>query len=268
MFNKIPSTVAAASLAVLIALAVSGTCLAADGDEPAVTWRLQGPAFSYHFTNVGAPAHGSETLDDGNNILPTSLTYLDSINGFGGSFSPTPGQTANSFCNSTTQAIGLQSTINWAPLSAQVLKTNLANCLSFFQKPYQVPKHAWDQHNWELGLERDKRYADHVERAFAGAVVDSYYKPGLYAGEAYEWTLASTQHFYVDAGGTALLWWRSVPDATGDIRRRVVPVVMPALSIEDKKLGVGVNLTFVPAIRLNGTQYAVDTLIMQITWAL
>lgn len=91
---------------------------------------------------------------------------------------------------------------------------------------------------------------------------------------------------------TAMLWWRTVARdlvppqlpaaerttalvATGDqslwtetLRRRLVPALLPVISIEDKNLGGGLNISFVPKIPMKGKVYSVNTLIMQMTWAL
>jgi len=247
---------------------------AASADEPETSWRLQGPAFSDHFSNMGAPAHGDgPTLNDGNNPLPSGTPpMLYSIETLGGTFSPYAGETANAFCDQVADSIQAQGIATGHPLSTLPEKVTpsqiVGNCLDLYKHPYQVPNHQWNQTNAELGIEYDRRFDTTVERFYAGSVVDSYYKPGVYLGAAYQWSLYRSNRFNVDAGATAMLWWRSVPNDDGSIRRRWLPVGLPVLSIEDKKLGIGTNLSFIPGIRSHGTQYSVDTLMLQVTWAL
>lgn len=159
----------------------------------------------------------------------------------------------------------------------------------------QGARRQWNQKNLELGTEYDVRNATAktVQRYYVGAVVDSFFKPGMYVGASYQKTFYDGPRFRVDAGTTAMLWWRTVsgdlvppqlPAAaegtaplvtTGDqslwsetLRRRVVPAVLPVISIEDKNLGAGVNISFVPKIQIKGKVYSVNTLIVQMTWAL
>ena len=239
-------------------------------DDYQTSWQLQGPAFSYHFSNVGAPVH-DVTKNDGANAplhaLPgTSLSEGDSTVDYCKKYGANT-EGGQVFSNSTPQSV-----IDAAIKSGQeaTIKAR-ADCMNELLHPYKDGVASrWNQTNLELGLQYTQRdlQTKTVRKYFTGAVVDSYFKPGVYSGASYQWNLSEGERLRVDAGATGMLWYRMVAGRDAHLHRRLVPVVLPVLSIEDKRLGVGVNFSFIPKIRVNNLQYAVDTLVMQITWAL
>jgi hypothetical protein len=252
---------------------------AAHADEITTSWRLQGPAFSHHFSTELAPLRGGEVKNDGMNIPPRVFKYSDY----------TPGDNTQEYCGKF--AVALIGTDHYPDLVSRARSL----CLDKLQVPYvQGAQRRWNQKNLELGAEYDIRNATTktVQRYYVGAVVDSFFKPGVYVGTSYQKTLYDGPRFRLDAGATAMLWWRTVAgemvpaqlpvvetavplvSTEGEslwietLRRRVVPAVLPVVSIEDKSLGVGVNISFVPKIQIKEKIYSVNTLIVQLTWAL
>lgn len=249
----------------------------ADSD-PVNSWKLLGPAFSYHFEKTGAPVVSNRTLNDGGNaVSDKKLLYVADPKfidadkfGFVGHRIPfnkvADGENVNDYCHRYGNNIypnpPNQNVVN-------VKNTIINMCKSELSEPYLVPVHEWNQKNLELGIERTSRYEDHVTRIFGAVVMDSYFKPSLLAGGAWQQTLYENDRFIIDAGATAFLWYRSIPNTkTGEISRKVVPAFLPVLSAEDKKNGIGINLSFIPAIKINRIQYTVNTLMLQFAWTI
>lgn len=240
-----------ARLAACCALTLFGCGGAARADDDATAWRLQLPALSHHLSTKSAPLRGGTPSDDGEN--PPQFFYIG--------YPYTPGQSANQYCDDyASQAAG--------PASAGSVR---AACLAQLRHPYVAGgKRRWNETNLGLGVEYNLRNPGTgvLRKYYAGTVVDSYFKTGAYAGTSYQWTLHYGPRLRVEAGASAMLWWRTVAEGDDQLRRRVVPLVLPVLSVEDRKTGIGANVSFVPRIQMHGQEYSVNTLILQFTWGL
>lgn len=238
-----------------------------EGEVPVVSWSILGPAFSKHFSTSTAPVVGSTVLNDGGNLMKVGQStaivyYTPEGNQHFIQYFAKNGQSANSYCNQFYDDAKAKSGGVYS--SGSFVK----ECVDLFKRPYNVPIRRWNQNNFELGFEEEKKYSDHIEKMFFGAAIDSYYKPSIFIGFARQKNYFDGGRVNIDAGLTIFLWYRTVPDADGILRKILVPGMLPILSITDKKSGVGVNLMFVPAIRFREVQLTVNTLMCQMAWSI
>jgi len=126
-----------------------------------------------------------------------------------------------------------------------------------------VQRRGWYQNNPALGLSYTRRHADHAIAYSAGLVTDSFGKVGAIGLVAWLWPLHQGT-LRVDAGVAGGLWYRTEHDGGP---HRVVPAVMPALTITHRASGLGVNLGFAPRFTIAGRGNAVDALMLQTTLA-
>lgn len=132
---------------------------------------------------------------------------------------------------------------------------------------HSVVKHGWTNINPALGFERTTRYDDHSNKLFAGIVRDSYGQPSAMVGAARVWPLYESR-VRIEAGVTGVLWYRTIGQYadTGRFDRKLVPLVLPVLSINDTVSKLGLNVSFVPAVTYKNHEYSVNTLMVQSTY--
>lgn len=125
----------------------------------------------------------------------------------------------------------------------------------------------WHQANPALGLEYTWRRSGYADRAFATVVRDSYGQMSLMAGGARLWPLAAPGTVLIEAGVAAGLWWRSDLKTETTTDMRVVPFVLPSLSVTERSTGLGLNLALMPRSRILGRQVTSTTVAMvQLTY--
>lgn len=125
----------------------------------------------------------------------------------------------------------------------------------------------WHQANPAIGLEYTWRRAGYADRAFATIVRDSYGQMSLMAGGARLWPLAAPGTVLIEGGLAAGLWWRSDLKTETTTDMRVVPFVLPSLSVTERSTGLGVNLALMPRARILGRQVTSTTVAMlQLTY--
>lgn len=112
-----------------------------------------------------------------------------------------------------------------------------------FGKP-EVAGRSYNEFHDGLGLQLTRVKPAYVTRYTAGFMRDSFNKQGGYAGASLAWR-AMDGDFTVDAGAAAMLLYRTTGFKRDDLK--LIPVVLPMLSIEHKASGIGGNLTVLPA---------------------
>jgi hypothetical protein len=112
-----------------------------------------------------------------------------------------------------------------------------------FGKPEEAGRQYNELHDG-LGLQRTQVKPSYVTRYTAGFMRDSFDKQGGYAGASIGLRLMDG-NVTVDAGGAAMLLYRTTGFAKSD--RKLIPVVLPMLSVEHKSSGIGGNVTVLPA---------------------
>jgi len=203
------------------------------------SWRLLGPAVSHHFSTVGSPVTGTS-------FTPSPLTAL-----------------TGGHCSNLLDPAQFVKT-SGAPATA----AERAGWVSECTKGIAHDRHGWQQTNLGIGAEYDRRDSSSVARYYAGYVVDSFDKPSIYAGNSYQWTLLNKGRVRLDAGFITMAWFRSIAGSDAVVRRQLILAALPMVSIEDKKSGLGLNLSFIPKISYHGRQYTVNTLTAQLSLAL
>lgn len=115
-----------------------------------------------------------------------------------------------------------------------------------FSSPQQAGRHWTDFHDG-LGVQRTTRNDNLVVRYTAGFMRDSFNNQGLYAGGAIGLRLMRGD-VEVDLSAAPMLLYRTTrfDDAAGQAPLKLIPVVMPLLSLEHRASGIGANLTILP----------------------
>jgi hypothetical protein len=182
--------------------------------------------------------------------------------------------------------------------------TSKADCtkdrygMTCFEVADKTAVQEWSQNNPEIGIEFSEKAASGTGRDFyfASILRDSYSKIGLMSGIGRKWQIGQLGSFKISAGGAGGLWYRStsedrlveMPDVIipatppyssspisfkggfvryeSDLKRALVPFVLPVLSIEDAKTGLGFNVSYMPKVKIGGF-YTVptSTLMLQLT---
>lgn len=117
-----------------------------------------------------------------------------------------------------------------------------------FQGTHRRAHPSWNETNTGIGLQYDPDAGAPQRWATVwsvGEMKDSYDVIGPYAGVARLYRL-NEGRIRVRLGGGAFLAWRALD---WDNQRRLTLLVMPVLSVEDKKTGLGFNVTGSPSIR-------------------
>jgi hypothetical protein len=116
-----------------------------------------------------------------------------------------------------------------------------------FGSPEQ-PGKSWTDFHDGLGLQRTSRRTDAVIRYTAGFTRDSFGAQGLYAGAAFGYRLLEGA-LEVDVSAVPMLLYRTTrfDGARGPAPYKLIPIVMPLLSVEHRASGIGANMTVLPA---------------------
>ncbi|MDO8729463.1 MAG: hypothetical protein Q7K26_06340 [bacterium] len=221
-------------------------------------WRVLGPAFSKHMSKSGAL------------ITHRASNYDCRI----GSWMP-PGQTASDLeklgipsqvCSLTSHDMQSEhdaGRLDWK-CDFFVKEIGIASCK--FTKIEDVP--TWSQNNPALGLQYSRRYGTHTDQVFGTFVKDSYGTSSFMAGAGRLWPVASISTFSVDAGIIGGAWYRSVLNIEKNtLSNRLVPYVLPALSITESRTGLGINVAFAPKTRYKGKHVVpTNTFMFQTTY--
>lgn len=111
----------------------------------------------------------------------------------------------------------------------------------------QAPGRHWTDFHDGLGVQRTTRNEDWVVRYTGGFMRDSFHNQGLYAGGAIGYRLMRGD-VEVDISAAPMVLYRTTrfDDATGNAPLKLIPVVMPILSIEHRASGIGANVTVLP----------------------
>jgi hypothetical protein len=193
-------------------------------------------AVSHHTSTAGAPVTGVT-------YTPSPLVAID-------------GGDCTNLLNPKRYPAGSAGSI---PTAAQ-----RASWVSDCQQGVPHYSHGWDENNYGLGLEYDRRDSGSVGRYFGGWIRDSFGNPSFYLGSAYQWTWLNSGRIRVDAGFITMLWRRTIENSNGDEKMHVVLAGLPMLSVEDKKTGIGINFSFIPKIAFAGER-TVNTFTAQLS---
>ena len=126
-----------------------------------------------------------------------------------------------------------------------------------FEKPRKRGAE-WNQYHEGMGLQRtidvDRNRLDGgwVLRYSGGFMLDSYGNESGYLGAGLAWRRRSTI-FDVDAGVAPMLLYRTTrfdDPRRGPAPLRLIPAMLPTLSVEHRQSGIGANIILVPAMDL------------------
>ena len=106
------------------------------------------------------------------------------------------------------------------------------------------PGKSWNEFHDGVGFQSTTVRDDRVRRWTAGFMRDSFGKQGLYGGVAYGLRLHDAA-VSVDAALAPMLLYRTTTFDSSS--RKLIPIVLPTLSVEHKHSGIGANLTVLPA---------------------
>lgn len=151
-------------------------------------------------------------------------------------------------------------------------------------------KTQWSQFNPAIGVERVTRAPGEnaSTRIFGQVVRDSYARWGAMAGAGRTWTIFTSAGLSLEAGLIGGVWYRAtaitsseqrqarIYEADGSIadagevytikktrlERRLVPFVLPLLSVEHTQSGVALNFSVLPRARVNGRLVVPTTTIL------
>lgn len=251
--------------------------------------RILGPAFSHHLTDHGALEQERAARWDctatstqrnagaftGGSFVPVTTqlsTFQVDAPMVGGSYTQPTEQIVNALGATPSgfsgggkryEVVGVAGT---TPSGIQTF--NEVICVE--GKPTYVKQ--WHQNNPAIGLEKSWRYDGHVDKVFGTFVRDSYGSKSLMVGVGRLWELGSVGTFNFDGGVVAGAWYRTVLDPdNAQLQRRLIPYLLPALSITETSTGLGANLALAPRMKIPGTNYyaSSDTTVMvQLTWLL
>ncbi len=123
--------------------------------------------------------------------------------------------------------------------------------LPAFSQHFKDPKERnrrWSEEHPGIGIEwRDRRNDGTVLKYSTGIVRDSFSVWGGYAGVSWQKELYASTTWRIDAGATALLWYRALKFEGSP---ELVPGVAPVLSLEHVPTGVGVNVFVVAPAKI------------------
>lgn len=126
----------------------------------------------------------------------------------------------------------------------------------------------WHGNNPGIGLEWTWRNEAYADKAFGTFVRDSYGAPGFMAGIARMYPIDSALGFNLEAGLVAGLWYRTALDVKkNELRRVLIPFVLPGFSITEERTGIGINSAIIPKIKINGRHLSSTwTVMTQLTY--
>lgn len=140
----------------------------------------------------------------------------------------------------------------WDLSSRPVLALQLPGMSHHFQEP-KAPGRRYNENHAGIGVEWRSLPAPSgwLTKASVGLMEDSLFAWGAYAGYVWQKRLVDTQNWSLDAGGGVFLFYRTF-DFEGE--HRLVPGPLPVVSVEHKGTGIGMNILFVPHVKLGSRE--------------
>jgi hypothetical protein len=119
--------------------------------------------------------------------------------------------------------------------------------ISYHFSPPQDPNRSWTDFHDGLGVQFTNRNPQLVVRYTAGFMRDSFNNQGLYAGGSVGWRFLQGD-VEMDISAAPMLLYRTTrfDDVRGEAPLKLIPVIMPLLSFEHRRSGIGGNLTVLP----------------------
>lgn len=229
----------------VIACCLSASAIAAIADEPQSEWRVLGPAYSKHFGNDGAAVTkaGSSTQECKSMYEHRSSQFV-----------------------STTLLAGPFSVIGRDESGNYIYATHPAYIQAC--ETVVVPdERGWHGNNPSIGLELTQRFEKYSNKFLASYVSDSYGSPSVMLAAGRLWPMFDFGSVKVDAGLVGGLWYRTVLSSDDLVVRRLVPFVLPSMSITDEYTGLGLNVGLAPRLSVHGyTANRTTTLMLQATY--
>lgn len=124
-----------------------------------------------------------------------------------------------------------------------------------FQGTHRSAHPDWNSSTVGLGIQYDmsnKVASRWTTILSAGFMRDSYSMDGLYAGTARMYRINDSR-IQAKIGGSAFLAYRALE---WDQNRRLTLLIMPVLSLEDSRSGLGLNITASPSVCYNQRKIA------------
>ncbi|MBE7419397.1 MAG: hypothetical protein HS128_16965 [Ideonella sp.] len=116
-----------------------------------------------------------------------------------------------------------------------------------------MPGRKYNERNWGIGLQIDRDlqgdWQQWVAKTSFGVMKDSLDAMGAYAGQTWQKRLLDDDRFAVELGGGGFVFYRTLKFGGP---HRLVPAVLPVLSVTYKPWQFGVNLVAVPRCRVSG----------------
>lgn len=118
---------------------------------------------------------------------------------------------------------------------------------------FQAPENSsrkWNQAHAGVGLARRSKWDEPgwYFKTAAGVMRDSVESWGAYGGVAWQYRVFDDASWLVDAGAGGFLFYRALKF---DGPRVWLPGVLPVLSVEHKRTGLGINVLYVPNVRVD-----------------
>jgi len=142
---------------------------------------------------------------------------------------------------------GLSAVACSTPSAGRSAERFLTLQLPGFSEHFGAPKEpgkSWNQVHDGLGLEWGHVHNTQIRRYTVGFMRDSFGKQGVYGGAAFGLRLYD-RDFSLDASVAPMLLYRTTRFDTDS--RKLIPVLLPMISIVHQNSGIGANLTVLPA---------------------
>jgi hypothetical protein len=149
----------------------------------------------------------------------------------------------------------------WDLKSVRRLNVQLPGLSHHFSKPTErngMEGRRYNEHHWGIGLEFEDPAPTTpgdgrpwITRTSFGLIKDSLDAMGLYAGRTIQRRVLDKAAFSVDVGAGAFLFLRTMQF---DGPHRLVPAVLPVISVSHKPTRLGVNAVLVPEFTIKGNK--------------
>jgi len=149
----------------------------------------------------------------------------------------------------------------WNLEPARRLTLQLPGMSHHFDKPTDSQGRTWryrryNERNWGIGLQFEEVMgadtpSPWIMKSSFGLMRDSLDAMGLYAGRTFQRRLADSPRHSVDLGVGAFLFYRTL---RFDGPHVLVPALLPAVSLQHKPTGFGVNLVALPRVKYGSGQ--------------
>ena len=137
---------------------------------------------------------------------------------------------------------------------------------NFYLSDVVPPVREWSQSNPSIGVEKSWQSdaeSTSRDRIFASAIRDSNGKMGVMAGVGRSWQIMQTGSVKVEVGLAGGAWYRTIiKDPANNwqlsqFKYRLVPFILPVLSINEQTTGIGVNISVAP--KFIGKSFSIPT---------